>query len=91
MMSAHEVLKEDKTLSKQLIISEEQILEQKLKRQEQDKNIKSKSDLLQKIRNLQNQKAKEEKVTQKKEESEGEVESDNDKLEQEEELKKTKE
>jgi len=37
--------------------------------------------LLQKIRNLQNQKAKEEKVTQKKEESEGEVESDNDKLE----------
>ena len=90
-MSAHEVLKEDKTLSKQLIISEEQILEQKLKRQEQDKSIKSKSDLLQKIRNLQNQKAKEEKVTQKKEESEGEVESDNDKLEQEEELKKTKE
>lgn len=91
MMSAHEVLKEDKTLSKQLIISEEQILEQKLKRQEQDKSIKSKSDLLQKIRNLQNQKAKEEKVTQKNEESEGEVESDNDKLEQEEELKKTKE
>ena len=90
-MSAHEVLREDKTLSKQLIISEEQILEQKFKRQEQDKNIKSKSDLLQKIRNLQNQKAKEEKVTQKNEESEGEVESDNDKLEQEEELKKTRE
>jgi len=37
--------------------------------------------LLQKIRNLQNQKAKEEKVTQKNEESEGEVEFDNDKLE----------
>jgi len=37
--------------------------------------------LLQKIRNLQNQKEMEEKVTQKKEESEGEVESDNDKLE----------
>ena len=84
MMSAHEVLREDKTLSKQLIISEEQILEQKFKRQEQDKNIKSKSDLLQKIRNLQNQKAKEEKVTQKNEESEGEVEFDNEKLEQEE-------
>ena len=90
-MSAHEVLREDKTLSKQLIISEEQILEQKFKRQEQDKNIKSKSDLLQKIRNLQNQKAKEEKVTQKNEESEGEVEFDNEKLEQEEELKKTRE
>ena len=52
-MSAHEVLKKDPTLSNKLAVSKELIEKQRLKRQEEDKTEQTKTNLLSKIRKIE--------------------------------------